>query len=631
MDCGESKSGWNVLHDALALYLKSEQIQPDPICRNCFEKGNNKFFVLPLCELERLRDIRQTTKDYDSPVIFLISNKDEMPYRFNKKIQKKDREELFGNPRFGNISQAILRGEILTPPPPKNSREDSKNNCTFQQFLNVNDETFPKNLHNTINKLIETRITEENNINSRFGKFRRMFYDTFVDYYFPDSINLQPAEESYGVETGLNKILKAMTNSKFINKFVSGNNDKGESKKSKTKLYKKLYLLKTHSVELLMTWTDVLYCYLNGVDYNTWTHRVEHEFFRAPIPFPLHELIVAKGFIEKNLHEQRIKLLLIDNRLDKVRPSNGKIKKSGLLDALFHEEIDTLFELKMLGNNTISNKADAQTAFNNTDKFNSKIFKNDLNKIIAGKLQDTELTNNYAWQVYKEIKKSNFILLDFFLNKENTYLAFDFIRDIAEIKRQKGDVSTTWYFITSAVYDSVVKYSQSGLLAEYYESAVVSAGDDPTNERRQIIFIYKLLTFIQARLRSFKNFKKAFNQSNLFKNNCEKSTDYCKDLHKCLYPIQALCRKYLGEYNEIIKIFPGIRHEKRFKEHVELTDNIINQFLWLPEADWPMIQRQIEHLNVRLEKEGLDNPDETEIKFSCKYILDELQKRSEIY
>ena len=39
-----------------------------------------------------------------------------------------------------------------------------------------------------------------------------------------------------------------------------------------------------------------------------------------------------------------------------------------------------------------------------------------------------------------------------------------------------------------------------------------------------------------------------------------------------------------------------------------------------------MIQRQIEHLNIRLEKELPDNPGGTKLEFSRKYILEALKK-----
>ena len=59
----------------------------------------------------------------------------------------------------------------------------------------------------------------------------------------------------------------------------------------------------------------------------------------------------------------------------------------------------------------------------------------------------------YVDLVYERIRSCHFVLLDFFLNRQNTYLAIDFIQKIARIKRDKGDYTTTWYFIASAAYD----------------------------------------------------------------------------------------------------------------------------------------------------------------------------------
>ncbi len=48
---------------------------------------------------------------------------------------------------------------------------------------------------------------------------------------------------------------------------------------------------------------------------------------------------------------------------------------------------------------------------------------------------------------------------------------------------------------------------------------------------------------------------------------------------------------------------------------------IINNFLWLPEADWAIVQRQIDLLDKK----------DSGYLFSCGYILEELKKRSNIY
>lgn len=626
MKCEQTKSGWTVFKDALTLYLEAEGCKPIKGERY-FQKDERKFFILPMCELEKLRDLRKETPDYDSPVIFLISGESERPDVYNKKMPKNHRKELFGNPEFGNISKAILPAEIITT-----TSKDSNVYRSFQNVVKVLDKAFPEN----VIKLLKNR----EDIAIDYGKYRQEFYKTFVEYYYIDDFNLRNIDPR-DVGIYFKAILDKMVQSEFIVRYVT---DK-EGKKKETELYKKLSKLNGHDVDSLITCADIIHCYLNDINYNDFTHRVDHELFRAPIAFPLHELVDAEKEIKtklRNNNKNKIKLLLIDNKINKVINEEAE---QNTLGGLFHNfavnnkvknnSLGDFFKLQMLGNpgwttmselSNIGNFKDEESETFKFDEFGKELKTYKLSNSENQSLKKFEYLSN----VYDRIKKAHFVLLDFFLNEENTYLAFDFIRDIADIKRKQGDVSTTWYFITSAVYDSVVKYSQSGLLAEYYESAVVSAGDDPTNKKRQIIFLYKLLTFINARLNSFKGYKDSIMKCSMFNKACDHNNAYCRKPEKCLFPVQSLCRKYTAEYNEITEIFPGTK-EKEFKETVELLESITTQFLWLPEADWPMIQRQIEHLNIRFEKETSDNPDETEIKFCCKYILKELQKRSEIY
>ena len=50
-------------------------------------------------------------------------------------------------------------------------------------------------------------------------------------------------------------------------------------------------------------------------------------------------------------------------------------------------------------------------------------------------------------------------------------------------------------------------------------------------------------------------------------------------------------------------------------------ESIITDFLWLPEADWVIIQKQLDFLSNKF-------PDHD---FSCEHIKQELIKRSNIY
>ena len=508
-----------------------------------FSSDNGRsFFVLPLCKIEDLRDFRKKNNDdFYSPAIFLISGEHENPYKDNRCLNKDILTEYFGNPKFGNIIEAIFFAEI--------NNLDHKND----RVLDATSSSFWDDL---------LKVLNDNTIDTFLGKYRGFFYKTFVDYYFLDDIDIRKDEAE--IEIRIPKVEAGTTS--------------------------RLYETGKVRCKDLIERAESAYCRLNAIEYIDLRHRVENEVFRAPVPFPLQELIDAKNDIRRAASSP-LKLLLIDNKRDKLNPLIKLIKDFDLVD---------LFALEMIGEND--------------ETFDHDRFKS---------IREESVTKTYANEIYREIGDAHFILLDFFLNRENTYLAFDFIKDIAEIKKKEGDYSTTWYFITSAVYDSVVKYSQSGLLAEYYESAVVNAGDDPTNKKRQIIFVYKLLTFIQARIRSFKGFHDSVIDSKFL--NC--TTKECENT-QCLIENQNLFRKYLAEFGEIIKIFPGKEtEEKQFRETVELLDSTVNQFLWLPEADWPMIQRQIEFVNSKLT--GISGSKNME--FSCSHIKCEIEKRSNIY
>jgi len=512
-------------------------------------KNGRSFFILPLCKIDDLRGFRQDNNyDFSSPAIFLISGEHENPFKDNPYLNKDILTKYFGNPKFGNIKKAILFAEI----------DDTK-----QKNNRVLDVTLPSFWDDLL------KVLNDNTIKTFPKKYRKSFYETFIDYYFPNDIDIRKDEAIMG--SCIPKGKEAGTNSK--------------SDETKDVKYKDV-----------IERAESLYCKLNNINYNELRHRVKNEIFRAPVPFPLQELIDARNHI-RHTASSPLRLLLVDNKSDKLNSLIKLIEDFDLAD---------LFAIEMI---------DETGKPFDYDRFKST--------------REESVTKNYAKKIYGKIANAHFILLDFFLNKENTYLAFDFIQDILDIKKQEGDVSTTWYFITSAVYDSVVKYSQSGLLAEYYESAVVCAGDDPTNNKRQIIFLYKLLTFINARLNSFKGYKGSIMKCRMLNNKaCGHSNDYCRKPENCLFPVQSLCRKYTAEYDEIIEIFPGTEEEK-FKEIVELLENIITQFLWLPEADWHMIQRQIEYLDLMLKREASEKYKNH--KFSCRYIVKEMVRRSKIY
>jgi len=455
-----------------------------------------------------------------------------------------------------------------------------------------------------------------------------------VNFY--DSFNLHGTFQNITVNSYLNNI-KATNKTVYeiLNKLVE------EIKNSSTLL--------SHNLDL----SNEIYNYLNGITTKTTTHRVQYELFRAPVPFPMQELVDTIAEVKKALSwkaGKKIEILLVDNRTDKYK----KDAVTTILEVLKKFNIDSLFKIRMIG----GSEHDVNFC-EDFEKFSLAKFKSD-NKLNSEEIKyyganikgDTKISDTYNDLVYQKIKHFHFTFLDFFLNEneEDTYLAYDFIKDISEIKQSKGDYFTTWYFITSAVYDSVVKYSQSGLLAEYYELAVVNAGDDPTNEKRHIIFVYKLLTFINARMKTFRTYKEAI--ENMMLNEVPKNY---KEAHCCVYDpqgdksrysrtagcfkeclkveclknMQTYIKRYRTEYENIWSLFYEDKHKKVQRDIVELLDDTITKFIWLPEADWRMIQYQIDFINTKLISIRKDGS--IYRQFSCDFIRNKITKRSEIY
>ena len=558
--------------------------------------------------LEVIKDLRKSI-GYGFKTLFLVLSKQDIPYYFHpEKDMHYYAENMLGNPKFEDANKAVFLGEIVYEKKKAQGEKTSYEDIEYMNIINLQE-------RDALGRLADLLKNGEEKLPPIDQKLREKYYDIFVKYY--DEI-----KDGGKIAEGMKELLKEVQEL-YEKPKLNGMEQFPLLKPINSK--KEVELIK-----LLLNKAQEIYNSLNNSDIGTSSHTVPHELFLAPVPFPLQDFFDVKLELGKELRksgtQNKIRLLLIDNKTDKFK----KQTKPTIIEALEAFGIDDLFDIEMIG----IEKHDSKNFNPDYEEFQFKKFrdKKELENLeekeyyqnVIQKYKYKEgLVKTYSELIYNKIRSFHFILLDFFLNGENTYFAFDFIKDIAKIKNEKQDSSTTWYFITSAVYGSVVNYSQSGLLAEYYESAVVNAGDDPTNKKRQIIFLYKLLTFIQARIRSFKGFHDSVIDSTFL--NC--ITKECKNT-QCLIENQNLFRKYLAEFGEIRKVFPGKEtEEKQFKETVELLDSTINQFLWLPEADWPMIQQQIEHINSRLE----DIDDFKNRRFSCNYIREEIRKRSDIY
>jgi len=321
------------------------------------------------------------------------------------------------------------------------------------------------------------------------------------------------------------------------------------------------------------------YCSHNGIDPNN-THSVEKEIFRAPLPFILSDLLSEIEELRSTVGQfkQKIKLLLIDNN-----PA-GKLGKI---------------------NDII-------------DNYNLSDF------LVLKPHEIKDITDTVLENVYEEIKQHQIILLDFFLNTANTYLAFNLIKKMVEIRNVSGktkdelDSATVWYFITSAVHDSVTKYTQSGLLTEYYESMVVDHGDDPCNEKRELIFLYKLVSYINSQIRTYRKYVEKLDLMMI----CKEVK--CTPHSNCLNASQGGIKKYLAEYENIKRIFYNEIAWDKYKELAERIDETVRAFKILPEADWQIMQIQIEYIDVLLDRISGS-------RFCCSYMKDEIARRSQIY
>ncbi len=531
---------------------------------------NYNILLTPLFEksnpfgLQLINRLRIKEANYKILPVFLVSHSKDIPQYFNQHLKMTDgARKVIKNPDFGDIRKAIFLAEIMF--------EDRK----FINLIDLSEE-------DALPKLKE--IILDNKIKPFPECYLKNFYASFINYYEPFNFKehlttLNVDQELFRVPSYCNSNeSKDHNNSKQLSRYVNAFHN-ALNKEDKNSIY------------IFLKIADTIYSELNNFRRFTKkkergdAHRVHLELFRSPVPFPLQELIHAKNKLKKLDH--KVKLLLIDNKPETKKSSLEKIfEKYRIKDKL-----------------CIDDKS--------AEEFNFKDF---LEK------------KNYRDEIYNKVKDAHFILLDFFLDENNTYLAFDFVREICEYKKQKGDYQTTWFFITSAVYDSVVKYSQSGVLAEYYESAVVNSGDDPTNEKREIIFLYKLLTFIQARIENFNHCKNQIESKMFASRLCLNCKDKSEKFNVCLKQIRTYIKRYLTEYETMHSICYATPEEaERYLNIIDLIDILIQYFQWLPDADWRVIQHHIEAINSRLK--AIDDSK----MFSCSYILEEIKERSDIF
>lgn len=526
--------------------------------------------------LDKVVEIREKTEDYKSPIIFLVDDYNCVPTIHNSFFQHQ--KEYFGIPEYGNIVQAIFNAEAIY----------FKEKCLDTEPYAINivpifeEKFFGERLSYVIKEVCEIVSRWE-----EVEKLRIHYYNTFIKYY-------------------------------------------SRIKDPKIKTAKKIYSLNYKYFFKRAETIKKIADGKEGTELNT--HNVDLALFRAPIPFSFFDLAQNILFLTNSLPRDgdKIQLLLIDNKTEKcIKHNDSENNPSGSLCDLLKdpkwcgEKISKLMDIRMLGDEVFDHKS-------HVINFSDKTISNaefDSASFISKNCKE------YKIGVYKKIVESHFVLLDFFLNEKNTYLGFDFIKEISTFG-ERGRQETIWYFITSAVHDSVTKYSQSGLVAEHYASAVVNSGDDPSTENRKIIFLYKLITFINSRIKNLK----AIPEVVITKYFDIDTNEMCKDCfqsdcisespnehrNKCFLVTQKKCKDFLAADERFTSLV--IPDYPVYRKLFERLDHMLTQLEILPMADWQIIQHQIDFLCKNISE--LSDKDR---RLSCGYLHHAMRERSEIY
>ena len=487
---------------------------------------------------------------------------------------------------YSDNTQAFFCAELMK----SNSEQEPQGNESTPEFYNILtfDDLFAptendriKGLKNFIEKHIEA--------NKNFYKNQlRLFYDTYVNFY-DDWAKFKKYKEK---TTG-----RSFFSLDQFRKLGERYNETTKGIKDDT----------ITGINKVLEDVEIFRMIMNGVTEFS-DHSIEKEMFLSPIPFMFSDLLVLhQKFSSSHENHKKIRILLIDNKADKCAP----LKE--ILPDYFDLHFLQILETEGVNKNT---------------QFNLKYPDGTEDK---GSISDIcDFIDNKQNGFY-------FVLLDFFLDKRDIFLAFDFILEIGKYRKLKQDLSTTSYFIASSVHDSVTRYTQSGLLTEYSSSAIVNSGDDPTNNLRQIIFLYKLLTFVDSRINNFENLRDQVLRCNLLSertlSSCKKEEYNTRDCELCLDNVGIISRRFLAESRDILKSLPHlVDSNQNALKIADLIIRIIDQWNWLPEADWAIIQMQIEYLRQQeVIYENGNNGKGKKIKFMCPYIREQLEMRASIY
>lgn len=399
-------------------------------------------------------------------------------------------------------------------------------------------------------------------------------------------------------------------------------------------------------------------------------HHAMGKLFRQPVPFFFWdfcaEYAIVKEYFsyiaEKNGEDKgKFKMFLLDN-IDFTKNGSGdggkdkskKNKLNEISDLLKEYKLDSLFEVTQKDENDNSLIFDVKNYINPRHE-DSATINNESGKRPVGagpsrmyfKEQEGQVLlagpsgrDDQKTEAEINISRYLLVLLDFFLSKSpnHQFLAHRFIRDYNAFKEKNNCFHTDWFFIVSEAYSDVLAYADAGSLSSFSGSTRVDFGDNPLNKKRRIVFLYKLLQLLTGRIiritGAWEKIEKLYlprkkdlphDQDRPCPCSRRKGEKGCADWKRCLDNGIILIHQFKTAYEDEKKLGSDdhavhTRYDNQFKMANSL-ENIITDFMWLPEADWPIIQRQIDFLRKNF-------PD---YSFACEYICEELLKRSNIY
>ncbi len=292
-----------------------------------------------------------------------------------------------------------------------------------------------------------------------------------------------------------------------------------------------------------------------------------HDFdlpdIRTNMPFYLASIFNKLLLIENTLKSQKIDFLLIDDE-DTIKDKESSI--INILNILLGE------------NNYI---------------FSKKLFnRNNFHENIETFILSTRNKNKD-----KNIRNSNFILLDFILDKDGLFFGSDFVEKVEKYKKRKDKLFRTWYFITSFLSGYINKFEMDKILYEYYETTNVQLGDS-TQEKHRIFFIKKLVYFIYSKINIYIRIHDISKKIILSKENTL--------IKKLIILMQDLLKQI-----DLLELRYGENNLQAPQQFYTLTISILDDYLQKIEYQWEI--REIKYQELKRIKEKLNPKNNQEV------------------